>query len=127
MRATNRRPLPDGRPRSRRRCRTGRGWRPDLYSAEDGSSIGKRPGPINFLIYWDGDESRELEDKTSITKYGASTLLSCDACASNNTTKATPTLTADLLGDWREEVVWRQADNQALRIYTTTAVTKRRI
>jgi hypothetical protein len=100
---------------------------PDLYSAEDGSSIGKRPGSINFLIYWDGDESRELEDKTSITKYGASTLLSCDVCASNNTTKATPTLTADLLGDWREEVVWRQADNQALRIYTTTAVTKRRI
>lgn len=100
---------------------------PDLYAAADGSSIGKKPSPDNFLIYWDADESRELEDGTSITKYGGGTLLSCAECASNNTTKATPTLTADLFGDWREEVVWRQADNKALRIYTTTEVTKRRI
>jgi hypothetical protein len=103
---------------------------PDLYSAADGSSIGKRPSGINFLIYWDGDESRELEDATSITKYNggnAVTLLSCAECASNNSTKATPTLTADLFGDWREEIVWRQADNKALRVYTTTALTERRI
>jgi rhamnogalacturonan endolyase len=100
---------------------------PDRYSAADGASIGSKPGPDNFLIYWDADESRELEDATSITKYGGGTLLSCSDCASNNGTKATPTLTADLFGDWREEVVWRQADNKALRIYTTTSVTKRRI
>jgi hypothetical protein len=100
---------------------------PDLYAAADGSSLGNKPGPDNFLIYWDADESRELEDATSITKYGGGTLLSCSDCASNNGTKATPTLTADLLGDWREEIVWRQADNKALRIYTTSSVTKRRI
>ncbi len=103
---------------------------PDLYSAADGKSIGKRPQGINFLIYWDGDESRELEDGTSITKYNGGsggTLLSCAECASNNSTKATPTLTADLFGDWREEIVWRQADNKALRVYTTTALTERRI
>lgn len=35
--------------------------------------------------------------------------------------------TADLLGDWREEVVWRQSDNKALRVYATTDVTERRI
>jgi rhamnogalacturonan endolyase len=29
-------------------------------------------------------------------------------------------LSADILGDWREEVIWRTADNTALRIYTTT-------
>jgi rhamnogalacturonan endolyase len=100
---------------------------PDLYAAADGSSIGSKPSPDNFLIYWDADESRELEDGTAITKYGGGTLLSCTDCGSNNGTKATPTLTADLFGDWREEIVWRQADNKALRIYTTTAVTKRRI
>jgi rhamnogalacturonan endolyase len=47
--------------------------------------------------------------------------------SSNNGTKSTPTLTADLYGDWREEVVWRETDNTALRIYTTTDLTARRI
>jgi rhamnogalacturonan endolyase len=100
---------------------------PDRYSADDGRSLGTKPGPTNFLIYWDADELRELEDGTAITKVGGGSLLSCSECASNNGTKSTPTLTADLFGDWREEVVWRQADNKALRIYTTTAVTQRRI
>ncbi|HYQ18463.1 MAG TPA: rhamnogalacturonan lyase, partial [Polyangiaceae bacterium] len=100
---------------------------PDRYSAADGTSLGKKPGPTNFLIYWDADESRELEDGTSITKFGGSTLQSCSACASNNGTKSTPVLTADLFGDWREEIIWRQSDNKALRVYTTTDVTKRRI
>lgn len=100
---------------------------PDRYATADGSSLGERPRPINFLVYWDADDSRELEDGTAISKFGGSTLLSCDSCASNNSTKSTPTLTADLFGDFREEVVWRQSDNKALRIYTTTDVTKRRI
>ncbi|RYZ09704.1 MAG: rhamnogalacturonan lyase [Myxococcales bacterium] len=100
---------------------------PDRYSADDGRSLGAKSGSTNFLMYWDADELRELEDGTGITKVGAGSLLSCSACASNNGTKSTPTLTADLFGDWREEIVWRQSDNKALRIYTTTALTKRRI
>ena len=43
--------------------------------------------------------------------------------ASNNGTKATPGLSADILGDWREEVIWRESDNTALRIYVTTIPT----
>ena len=81
----------------------------------------------NFLIYWDADEWRELESGTSITKVGGGTLLSCSQCGSNNSTKATPTLTADLIGDWREELVLRESSNAALRVFTTTDVTKRRI
>jgi rhamnogalacturonan endolyase len=81
----------------------------------------------NFLIYWDDDEWRELESGTSITKASGGTLLSCSECGSNNSTKATPTLTADLLGDWREELVLRESSNAALRVFTTTTVTKRRI
>ncbi len=100
---------------------------PDRYAADDGRSLGSKSGSTNFLIYWDADELRELEDGTGITKVGGGNLLSCSACASNNSTKSTPTLTADLFGDWREEIVWRQSDNKALRIYTTTAATKRRI
>jgi hypothetical protein len=98
-----------------------------LMSAADGSNVGSEPSPTNFLIYWDADESREIEDGTSITKFGGGTLLSASGCGSNNGTKSTPTLTADLLGDWREELVLREADNTGLRVYTTTAVTPRRI
>ena len=47
-------------------------------------------------------------------------LLTADGAMSNNGTKATPALSADLFGDWREEVIWRAADNTSLRIYTTT-------
>jgi rhamnogalacturonan endolyase len=101
---------------------------PDRYSVADGKSLGAKPGPINFLIYWDADEWRELEDGTSITKFGTNgALLECGNCASNNGTKSTPTLTADLFGDWREEIIWRESNNRALRVYTTTHVTKRRI
>ena len=98
-----------------------------LLDAASGANRGAAPPSINFLIWWDGDESRELEDKTSIQKYGGQTLLSCAECASNNGTKATPTLVADILGDWREEVIWREADNSALRVYTTKNPTTRRI
>ncbi len=99
----------------------------DLYSATTGLKVGNAPSSINFLIWWDADETRELEDGTTIAKYGGSSLLNCSQCASNNGTKSTPALTADLFGDWREEVIWRESDNSALRIYTTTDVTKRRI
>jgi hypothetical protein len=81
----------------------------------------------NFLIYWDADEWREIENGTSITKVGGGTLLSCSECGSCNSTKSTPTLTADLIGDWREELVLRESSNAALRVFTTTDVTKRRI
>jgi hypothetical protein len=91
-----------------------------------GTTVSSNAGN-NFLIYWDADESRELESGTSITKSGGGILLTATGCASNNSTKQTPTLTADLLGDWREEIVWRESLNTALRVYTTTDVTKRRI
>ena len=81
----------------------------------------------NFLIYWDADESRELLDGPTITKSSGGTVLNATGCSGNNGTKNTPTLTADLLGDWREELVLRETTNTALRVYTTTDVTKRRI
>ena len=36
-------------------------------------------------------------------------------------------ISADLFGDWREEVVWRNTDNSALLVYTTGIVTSARI
>ena len=100
-----------------------------LTSATTGQLLGgAQPNSINFLIWWDADETRELENGTTISKLGvAAPLLECTDCDSNNGSKSVPTLVADLIGDWREEVIWREKDNSALRIYTTTDVTARRI
>jgi rhamnogalacturonan endolyase len=99
----------------------------NLRSCADGSNVGAKPQSQNFLIYWDADESRELQDGVWIGKYEGGTLLNASGCSGNNGTKNTPTLTADLLGDWREELVVRESNNSALRVYTTTDVTERRI
>ncbi|MFI8089572.1 rhamnogalacturonan lyase [Streptomyces sp. NPDC086080] len=110
---------------------------PEMWSSSDGSirdegggTKGRKPSSTNFLAWWDGDPVRELLDGTRIDKYGTSSdtrLLTGSGVASNNGTKATPVLSGDILGDWREEVVWRTADNTALRIYSTPHDTDRRI
>jgi hypothetical protein len=90
----------------------------------------RKPGSINFLAWWDADPVRELLDGTHIDKYGTSgdtRLLTGASVHSNNGTKATPSLSGDLFGDWREEVIWPTSDNTALRIYATPAATDRRI
>ena len=70
----------------------------------------KTPSSTNFLVWWDDDLTRELLDKNRIDKWDwqnqkTINLLTADGCASNNGTKATPCLSADLFGDWREEVM----------------------
>jgi rhamnogalacturonan endolyase len=92
----------------------------------------KTPSSTNFLVWWDDDLTRELLDKNRIDKWDwknetTVNLLTADDCVSNNGTKATPCLSADLLGDWREEVIWRTADNKELRIYTTTIPSTHRL
>ncbi|MFE2262421.1 rhamnogalacturonan lyase [Streptomyces griseosporeus] len=91
---------------------------------------GRKPSSTNFLSWWDGDTVRELLDGTHIDKYGTSAdtrLLTGSGVHSNNSTKATPSLSGDILGDWREEVVWPTTDNRALRIYATPYQTGTRI
>jgi rhamnogalacturonan endolyase len=95
-----------------------------------GASLGRKPSSNNFLVYWDADTVRELLDGTHIDKYGTSSdsrLLTGANVHSNNGTKSTPSLSGDIFGDWREEVIWPTADNTALRIYTTTIPTTTRI
>jgi len=96
-----------------------------LYDMK-GNRIGDQPRSTNFLIYWDGDLSRELLDGNHIDKYNGGRLFTADGCVSNNGTKSTPALSADLFGDWREELILRSYDNQSLRIYTTTIPTEHR-
>ncbi|GAA1671487.1 rhamnogalacturonan lyase [Glycomyces endophyticus] len=97
-----------------------------LLSAS-GANLGSKPASSNFLAWWDGDGERELLDGTAITNYPSGTLLTGSGVASNNGTKATPNLSADLFGDWREEVIWRTSDSSALRIYATPSATSLRI
>jgi rhamnogalacturonan endolyase len=91
-----------------------------------GNKIGNQPRSTNFLIYWDGDLSRELLDGNHIDKYNGGRIFTADGYVSNNGTKSTPVLSADLFGDWREELILRSNDNQSLRIYTTTMPTEYR-
>lgn len=90
----------------------------------------RKPSSTNFLSWWDGDPVRELLDATHIDKYGTTAdtrLLTASGVHSNNSTKATPSLSGDILGDWREEAVWPTTDNTALRIYSTPYETTTRI
>lgn len=107
----------------------GEGWatnNANIYSAY-GSVIATKPSNMfhNFAVWWDADPQREILDGTTISKYNHTTAsrsnyLAASGVASINGTKSTPVLSGDILGDWREEVIWRTSDNAALRIYTTT-------
>ncbi|WP_081996239.1 rhamnogalacturonan lyase [Croceibacterium mercuriale] len=104
----------------------------NLYTAT-GELIGtRRPSAVNFGIWWDGDLLRELQDQTRIDKWNweagtATRLLTADGTVSVNGTKANPSLTADILGDWREETILPSTDSSELRIYATPYSTTRRL
>ena len=103
-----------------------------LFDVRGNPIPGGKPRSCNFAVWWDGDPLRELLDRTRITKWdwqrGSETpLLSAPGCASNNGTKSNPALSADLLGDWREEVIWRATDRDELRLFTTPIPTTLRL
>ncbi len=103
-----------------------------MYDARGHRVSDTRPRSCNFAVWWDGDLLRELLDRNVVTKWHGetgteTTLLTAQGFTSNNGTKATPTLSADLFGDWREEIVWRSADGRELRIYSTTIPTRHRL
>lgn len=88
--------------------------------------------PTNFGIWWDGDLLREMLDRATVSKYDWTTgqvnaIMKFEGCQFNNGTKSNPCLSADILGDWREEVVTRTDDSREMRIYVTTIPTEHRI
>lgn len=100
-----------------------------VLTAADGTVIStKYTMPANFLCWWDGDLGREVQDNIYISKWNgkknkAETIFTASGCTAVNGTKANPSLTADLFGDWREEIMYPLKDGSALRIYTTTTPT----
>lgn len=101
------------------------------YDAQ-GNDIDISPSSINFLAYWDGDVNRELLDGAVIDNMDAAgdvqrLLTASDYGASSvNGSKSTPGLAADILGDWREEVIWKHNDNSHLLLFTTNIQTDRK-
>ena len=103
-----------------------------LYSAKGERINSKHPRSCNFAIWWDGDLSRELLDRNHISKWDWANgsdieIFRADSCTSINGTKATPNLSADLFGDWREEVILSNVNGKELRIFTTTIPTDYRL
>lgn len=88
----------------------------------------------NFAVYWDGDLGRELFDGNKLVKYSIksgteriyyNSKNSTLPGSINNSTKSNACLTADLFGDWREEIVLRYGDG--VRIYFSTIPTDYRL
>ena len=88
----------------------------------------------NFAVYWDGDLGRELLDGNKLVKYSIksgteriyyNSKNSTLPGSINNSTKSNACLTADLFGDWREEIVLRYGDG--VRIYFSTIPTDYRL
>jgi rhamnogalacturonan endolyase len=98
-----------------------------------GNKIAEKTPPCNMGIYWDGDVLSEILNGVTIDKWdyaNEKTIRLLDGnqygCRSNNGTKSNPVLSADILGDWREELICRSADNRELRIFTTSIPTNYR-
>lgn len=89
-----------------------------------GNKISDVKPSVNFRIYWDGDLQDELLDGNVCSKWngnGTDQLIQFQGYSCNGT-KATPCLSADIIGDWREEVILQDGDK--IYIYTTTIESK---
>ena len=115
----------------------GRGM--DLYASHGGSRVERTDLPLtlnNFRLFWDGDLYDELLDgefpeedadrRIRITGNDGLDLLLPEG-VTNNRSKHNVCLTADLFGDWREEIVARSADSRELLVYMSTIPTEHRL
>ncbi|MCH7231795.1 cellulose binding domain-containing protein [Glycomyces sp. L485] len=108
--------------------------------AADGTLIDASIPSANHMVWWDGDLGREILDHEFnkadyepiypfIAEWNPETgqqeeIFTPEGVQTNNGTKGNPVLTADLFGDWREEVVLRKESNDGVRIFTTTIETE---
>ncbi|MCA6952534.1 rhamnogalacturonan lyase [Pectobacterium polaris] len=106
-----------------------------LFNAKGERISDKKPSQINFAIWWDGDLLRETWDRATIDKWipakeKTERVFSAYTYNSGtwiNGTKATPVLSADLFGDWREEFIIPKSDSSELQIFSTTSETTYRM
>lgn len=104
---------------------------PPQAAASDGQGERRRRLSCNAAVWWDGDRLRELLDHEEVQKYqwktgGLEVIQRFDG-RFNNGTKSNPCLSADVLGDWREEVLVRKDDSSELRLYVSPIPTEHRM
>ena len=98
-----------------------------------GEDIGPCPQSNGFALWWDGDLLRELLGRgSSITKWNwekgrEETLLETRVGNAGRRRGRRPSLTGDILGDWREELLIPSPDGKSLRLYTTMISTEHRL
>jgi hypothetical protein len=102
-----------------------------LYSAQGQVTTGPIPG-TNMSVKWAADMTTQIVNGAgdvtpTIDDWRRGTLVTAEGTRTNNGTKGNPSLVADILGDWREEVLFRTADSAAIRIYLSTEVTDRKL
>jgi rhamnogalacturonan endolyase len=93
-----------------------------------GQEIGPKPRSTTWAIWWDGDLLRELYSFFGVTKWNWETgreerLFTPEGRGVG----LGPNLGADILGDWREEIIVAAPDRKSLRLYTTTIPTTNRL
>lgn len=98
----------------------------------DGSPLGATIPGTNMSIRWSGDMTTQLVNGTldvtpSIDDWLLGRLLTADGTRTNNGTKGNPSLVADIIGDWREELLVRTSDSTAIRIYLSTELTPHKL
>ncbi|AUZ89384.1 rhamnogalacturonan lyase [Arthrobacter sp. TmT3-37] len=106
-------------------------WAVGLRSASGQLLPGNGPG-TNMSIRWAADGTTQLVNGTgsqsaTIDDAKRGRLLTATGTRTNNGTKGNPSLVADVLGDWREELLVRTADSSAIRIFVSTEVTDRKL
>ena len=83
-------------------------WGDKYFFTSTGQAIAGAVPPQNELVWWDGDLLRELHDRGSISKWKGPVI---------GRTEGSVQHVADLVGDWREEIVTFLKGE--LRIYST--------
>ncbi|WP_109209231.1 MULTISPECIES: rhamnogalacturonan lyase [Microbacterium] len=97
-----------------------------------GTVLGSTIPGTNQSIRWAADLTTQIvngsgEQDVTIDDWTRGRLLTATGTRTNNGTKGNPSLVADVLGDWREELLVRTADSTALRIFTSTEVTTHKL
>ncbi|WP_104117305.1 rhamnogalacturonan lyase [Arthrobacter sp. B1805] len=106
-------------------------WAVGLRSAAGRVLPGSGYG-TNMSIRWAADGTTQLVNGSgnqtpTIDDARRGRLLTATGTRTNNGTKGNPSLVADVLGDWREELLVRTADSSAIRIFMSTEVTDRKL
>ncbi len=110
-------------------------WVNDVYDCK-GNKMDVPVLGTNMRVQWAADLTTQITDSPTylgtvqrgiINDNIHGVMLEPEATMTNNGTKGNPALVADLFGDFREELLLRTEDNNAIRIYMNTEITEHKL